>query len=129
MYPFCESALDSLGVPATQLKREAYGPPDDVTEEEDWPGTSPQNEFEVIEERSGHSFRAKAGEPLMNSMEREGLTVQAICRSGECTVCRTKLVTGKVFTPSRVHRRWSDVEFGYIHPCMSYPISDLRILL
>ncbi len=129
MYLFCESALAALGVPAGKLKREAYGPPDDVTVEEGWPGASPQAEFEVVEERSGRSFRAKAGEPLMNSMEREGLTVQAICRSGECTVCRTRLLTGEVFTPGRVHRRWTDVEFGYIHPCMSYPVSDLRIRL
>jgi len=129
MYPFCEGALSSLGVPALRVRKEAYGPPDDVTGEQGWPGVAPDREFEVVEERSGKTFRARAGEPLMNSMERAGLAVEAVCRSGECTYCRTRLVEGKVFTPQRVLRRWADEHFGYIHPCMSYPVSDLRIRL
>ncbi|RJP26802.1 MAG: FAD-binding protein [Actinobacteria bacterium] len=129
MYPFCEGALNLLEVPAIRVKKEAYGPPDDVTMEEGWPGVAPQTEFEVIEERSNVSFMARAGEPLINSMERAGLVVEAVCRSGECTVCRTRLVSGEVFAPARVLRRWADEHFGYIHPCMSYPLSDLRIRL
>jgi len=55
------------------------------------------------------------------------LVVPAVCRSGECTYCRTRLLAGEVFAPDRVYRRWVDIEYGYIHPCMSYPVSDLRI--
>lgn len=127
MYPFCEEALQALGVPARKVRKEAYGPPDDITREEGWPGVDPGTEFEVIEDRSGCSFKARAGESLMNSMERAGLTVPAVCRSGECTYCRTRLLEGEVFAPQRVYRRWIDVEYGYIHPCMSYALSDLRI--
>lgn len=129
MYPFCEAALAALEVPAIRIKKEAYGPPDDVTLEEGWPGTAPDAEFEVVEARSGKTFKARAGEPLMNSMERAGLVVEAVCRSGECTACRTRLEAGEVFAPARVLRRWADEHFGYIHPCMSYPVSDLRIRL
>jgi phytoene dehydrogenase-like protein/ferredoxin-NADP reductase len=127
MYPFCEGALAALGVPGRRVRKEAYGPPDDITQEEGWPGVAPETEFEVTEERSGNSFKARAGEPLMNSMERAGLVVPAVCRSGECTYCRTRLLEGEVFAPERVYRRWIDIEYGYIHPCMSYPVSDLRI--
>lgn len=129
MYPFCEGALAALAVPGIRVKKEAYGPPEDVTMEEGWPGIAPDREFEVVEERSGSTFKARAGEPLMNSMERAGLSVEAVCRSGECTYCRTRLVAGEVFAPARVLRRWADEHFGYIHPCMSYPVSDLRVRL
>ncbi len=129
MYPFCEGALASLGVKGVRAKKESYGPPDDVTAEEGWPGVDPETEFEVVEERTGTTFRARAGEPLLNSMERAGLVVEAVCRSGECTVCRTRLVSGDIFAPPRVLRRWADEHFGYIHPCMSYPVSDIRIRL
>ena len=129
MYPFCEGALAMLDVSPLRIKKEAYGPPDDITAEDGWPGLAADTEFEVVEERSGKTFRARAGEPLMNSMERAGLAVEAVCRSGECTVCRTRLVSGEVFTPPRVLRRWADERFGYIHPCMSYPLSDLHIRL
>jgi len=127
MYELCGPALAKLGVPARRTKRAAYGPPQDVTKEPAWPGIAASKEFEVIEVRSGKKAKARAGEPLMNSLERAGIVVPAICRSGECTACRSKLISGKVFTPSRVHHRQADRKSGYIHPCMSYPLDDLRI--
>ncbi|MEI6186308.1 MAG: FAD-binding oxidoreductase, partial [Dehalococcoidia bacterium] len=127
MYEVCLPALAKLGVPARRTRQEAYGPPQDITKEPAWPGIAASKEFEVIEMRSGKKAKARAGEPLMNSLERAGIVVPAICRSGECTACRTKLISGKVFTPSRVHHRQADKKFGYIHPCMSYPLEDLRI--
>ncbi|MBN1663894.1 MAG: FAD-dependent oxidoreductase [Deltaproteobacteria bacterium] len=130
MHGLCGGALESLGVPQRRIKKEAYGPPDDVTLEAGWPaGLSSQTAFHVHDERSGKTFKAPAGEPLMVSLERAGLVIPSACRSGECAVCRTRLVSGKVFIPSRVHRRWSDEQAGYIHPCMSYPLEDLRIKL
>jgi phytoene dehydrogenase-like protein/ferredoxin-NADP reductase len=127
MYILCEDALVSLGVPARRIRREAYGPPQDITTDPGWPGMDPDAVFEVVEERTGRTIQARAGEPLMNSLEREGIVVEAICRSGECSVCRTHLVSGKVFAPPRVLKRWVDEKAGYIHPCMSYPLENLRI--
>ena len=129
MHVLCDGALKTLGVPLRRIKKEAYGPPADVTSEPGWPGLSPNTEFKVVEERSSRALKAKAGEPLMISLERAGLVVPAICRSGECTACRTRLVAGKVFAPARVQRRWVDEKAGYIHPCMSYPLENLRIRL
>lgn len=65
----------------------------------------------------------------MNSLERAGLVLPAVCRAGECGACRTRLVSGKVFAPERVNLRYVDVKYGYIHPCASYPLEDLRIRL
>ncbi len=127
MYPLCEGALESLGVPKRRIRREAYGPPVDVNQDPEWPGISPDEIFTVTEERSGKSLKARAGEPLMIALERSGIVVPAVCRAGECTYCRTKLVEGKIYAPSRVRRRWVDEKAGYIHPCMSYPLSDLKI--
>ncbi len=127
MYALCEGALASLGVPRRRIRREAYGPPADITAEPGWPGADPGAEFEVVEERTGKTLRARSGEPLMNSLERAGLVVEAVCRAGECTVCRTRLLEGEVFVPERVLKRWVDERAGYIHPCMSYPLKNLRI--
>jgi len=125
IYPLCEGALLSLGVPRRRIRREFYGPPKNVTEEKGWPSISPDTVFKVEEKRTGKTFEARAGEPLMNSMEKAGLVVEALCRSGECSVCRTRLISGKVFVPERVSKRWVDEIAGFIHPCMSYPLSDL----
>ncbi|MFH1150776.1 MAG: FAD-dependent oxidoreductase [Actinomycetota bacterium] len=129
MYGLCAGALESLGVPARRVKREAYGPPADVTAEPGWPGVASDAVFQIVEERSGRTVEARAAEPLMNSLERSGLVVPAMCRAGECAACRTRLVSGRVFAPERVSLRRVDVASGYIHPCMSYPLEDLRIRL
>lgn len=127
MYIFCDSELSSLKLPRRKFKRESYGPPDDVTMEPGWPsGLSVDKEF-TVEVIGKKTFMAQAGEPLINSLEREGLVIPAVCRSGVCTTCRTKLVSGKVFMPSTVTLLEADRKFGYIHPCMAYPISDIKI--
>lgn len=82
MYPFCSGALKALGVPERSIKMEAYGPPPDATEEPGWPGVLKDAIFLVLEERSGKTIEARAGEPLMVSLERSGIVVPAVCRSG-----------------------------------------------
>ncbi|MBN1613669.1 MAG: FAD-dependent oxidoreductase [Deltaproteobacteria bacterium] len=129
MYLLCEDALKSLGVPARRIRKEVYGPPADVTAEPGWPGIAADSVFTVVEERSKRTIQARAGEPLMAALERAGLVVPALCRSGECSACRTRLLSGKVFAPARVRLRRADLKSGYIHPCMSYPVEDLRIRL
>ncbi|MFA5077970.1 MAG: FAD-dependent oxidoreductase [Dehalococcoidia bacterium] len=128
MYALCESALIELGVPLRRIHREVYGPPARVADEKGWPkGADLDAEYTVIEEGTGRKIKARSGEPLMAALERSGIVIPAVCRSGECTACRTRLISGKVFMPERVHRRLSDVKSGYIHPCMTYPLGDLRI--
>jgi len=140
MYDFCLAALNELGVPRHKIKRELYGPPADVTKEPGWPaGLSADTMFdvEVVNlppgelrgPRGGRTIRAPAGEPLLNSLERYGIVVPAVCRAGECSACRTRLLAGRVFQPAHTALRESDREHGYIHACVSYPLADLRIRL
>lgn len=140
MYDFCLAALKELGVPSYRIKRELYGPPGDMTKEPGWPeGLSADTVFnvEVVdlppasggEERGGKTIRAPAGEPLMNTLERYGVVVPAMCRSGACSACRIRLLSGRVFQPAHTGLRESDREHGYIHACVSYPLEDLRIHL
>jgi len=79
--------------------------------------------------RGGKTIEAKASEPLMISLERAGIVIPALCRSGECSLCRTKLISGRVYQPEGVKLRKSDREFGYIHACMAYPLDNLEIMI
>ncbi|MGD0856736.1 MAG: FAD-binding oxidoreductase, partial [Dehalococcoidia bacterium] len=129
MYGLCEESLLSLGVKPRRIRKEVYGPPHDISQEPGWPGHSLSAVFNVLEERSGKQFQALTSEPLLVAMEKAALTIPSVCRSGECTACRTKLSRGEVFSPARIRRRCIDERSNYIHPCMSYPISDLSIKL
>ena len=129
MYDLCLAALEELGVPSHRIRRELYGPPDDVTKEPGWPeGLSADTLFQV--EVVGHTtVRAPAGEPLLNTLERYGILVPAVCRSGACSACRVRLLSGRVFSPPHTALREADRAYGYIHACVSYPLEDLRIRL
>ncbi|HVN70792.1 MAG TPA: FAD-binding oxidoreductase [Desulfomonilia bacterium] len=129
MYSFCLKELEKLGIKKRKIRTEVYGPPKDITRQPGWPGDIGREKMFMVRLKGGRNIQAKASEPLMVSLERAGLPIPALCRSGECSLCRTKLLSGRVFQPDGVRLRKSDRVFGYIHPCMAYPLSDLEILL
>ena len=71
------------------------------------------------------------GEKIMAiRVEREGIEAISNCRSGECGLCRSKLIKGNVFIPNGVDsRRLADSAHGIIHPCCSYPMSNLTLII
>ncbi|HQH16208.1 MAG TPA: FAD-binding oxidoreductase [Smithella sp.] len=129
MYTFCLKELESLGIKKRKIRVEVFGPPRDVTLQPGWPeGILPEEKF-IVQLKNGKTIHAVAGESLMTSLERNGLVIPALCRSGECSLCRTKLLSGKVYHPQGVKLRKSDRDYGYIHPCMAYPLEDLQLMI
>ncbi len=127
MHDLCRAALKEMEVPQRKIRFELYGAPEEVSEEPGWPeGLSKDVVFEV-DVAGKKMILAKAGEPLLNALDRSGLIVPALCRSGECSACRIRLLEGRVFVPSQATVRESDRKAGYIHSCVSYPIDNLKI--
>jgi ferredoxin-NADP reductase len=129
MYRFCQPELDKLGLPGMKIRKEMYGPPNDVTKDAAWPGEVGGARIFNVRIRGRRAIKAVAAEPLLVAFERQGIAVPSSCRSGECSLCRVKLLSGRVFQPQGVILRKSDARFGYIHTCMAYPLEDLELLL
>jgi ferredoxin-NADP reductase/ferredoxin len=133
MYDLVLAELSALGVSGRKIRKEVIAAPANIADQPGWPArVSPDTEFSVRVTGSGgiHTdIKARAGEPLMVSLERNGIVVPAGCRSGECSLCRVRLVSGTVFQPVGVLLRKSDRQFGYIHSCRAYPTADLEIVL
>ncbi|HOM28691.1 MAG TPA: FAD-binding oxidoreductase [Deltaproteobacteria bacterium] len=129
MYERCLAELASLGLPRKRVRTEAYGPPKNVTAQAGWPKHVSADDVFTVKISGGRVLSAKAGEPLMVSLEKAHIQIPAQCRSGECSLCRTKLLSGTVFHPEGARLRKSDRQFGYIHPCVAYPLEDLEILI
>ena len=103
------------------------GPPSDVTQELGWPvEVAGDTELELVVRGHGR-YRVRAAEPLMNSLERFGIVTPARCRSGACGACRAHVLSGRVFMPPGTAVRESDLEHGYIHACVAYPLTDLEL--
>lgn len=129
MYQFCLPELEKLSVPARKTRVEVMGSPKQIASYPGWPHNVKAGDVFQVAIKGKKSIRAAASEPLMISLEKAGVVIPALCRSGECSLCRTKLLSGKVYQPNGVKLRKSDRTFGYIHPCMAYPITDIEILL
>jgi len=127
MYAYCLGELQRLGIPRRRIRTEVFGPPKDVTAQPGWPAEIMSDATFSVTVKGKGVLRARAGEPLMAALERAGIVLPALCRSGECSLCRTRLLAGRVFQPAGVKLRTSDRQLGYIHPCLAYPLSDLEI--
>ena len=135
MYGFVDTELQILGVPRHKTYFEAFGVPEDITQVMGWPKDMEAGKkiqitlkFRKLGNEKEIKFEASSKEPLLNSIERIGqkeFIIENGCRSGECSLCRTKIVSGKVFVPPKVTIRDIDKDYGFIHPCISYPITDL----
>ena len=71
---------------------------------------------------------ARASETLMVAMERAGLGALSQCRVGECGFCRSTVTAGRYSVhPEHDERSSEDVRRGIVHPCCTYPESDMEI--
>ena len=130
MYQFVEEQLAKLDLPNRRIRREVYGELEDVTRSPGFPREVADQTFRLEVHVGGVTTEvpARAVETILVAMERANLAPPSECRSGECGFCRSLLVDGDVYvSPESDGRRAADSRFGYIHPCSSYPITDLEV--
>jgi ferredoxin len=132
MYRFVAEQLAEFDLPNKRIRREVFGEVKDITESPGFPLEVADETFRLQVRIGGTDVEipAKATETVLVAMERAGLAVPSQCRSGECGFCRSLLVSGDVYVnPDSDGRRAADKRFGYIHPCASYPITALEIVV
>ncbi len=130
MYKFVEGELATLNLPKKRIRREFFGEVKNIIHLSDFPQDVIGKTFQLKVHIGGVTadVPARAEETVLVAMERANLAPPSECRSGECGFCRSLLVAGDVYVNAEVdNRRAADKEFGYIHPCSSYPITDLEI--
>ena len=129
MYDFCLPELEGLGILRRKIRKEVYGAPVNIWDYPGWPEEVKADQVFTVRVDGGVTMEARAGEPLILALEKAGILIPSSCRSGECSMCRMKILSGKVFQPSGVPVRKSDRKYGYVHSCVSYPLEDLEIVI
>lgn len=130
MYKFLDTELPKLNLPRRLIRKELRGVTKDVESLPDYPSSAKGKKFNitVIQGSKGYDITANSNEPILVAIERAGIVAPSKCRGGECGWCRSKLVSGTVYCPkANEFRRWADVQSNYIHPCSTFPTSDLVI--
>jgi ferredoxin-NADP reductase len=129
LYDFCLPQVENLGVPRRKIRQEMYGAPPNIWQYPGWPADVKATDTFSVFVKNDKQINAKAGETLLWTLEKNGIPVPSLCRSGECSMCRVKILSGKVYQPAGVPVRKSDRQFGYVHSCMAFPIEDLEVLI
>lgn len=125
----CSQQLQELNVKARRIRIEANGPPKKPESLGGWPKDLLATEEVTVTIQGKGSFKARVDEPLLNSMERNGYSAENACRSGECSLCRVKVVKGAVFNPPEAHLRKTDAQYGWCHSCVAFPTEDIEIII
>ena len=122
MYDYEERELQKLSLPRRRIRRELSG--DCIMSE------PAKVKYKLTLDIHGYrrTIDCLANESLEWAIERAGIKAPTHCRSGECGWGHARLVSGEVFVPERADgRRGADLKFGWLHPCASFPRSDVEL--
>ena len=125
LYRHMEGVAEELGLPKRLVRREIIGVSGRMVSSV---SDSPEvfHKLSVIQGPYRYEITASSKETLLVAMERAGILAPARCRSGECGWCRSKILSGSVIIPTQNDfRRHMDRETDHIHPCVSFPASDI----
>ena len=129
MRKFVDKEIETLGLRRKFIRNELFGEYFGPAKEADYPeNVAPAFKVTVRIAGNEKTITAPSDVSLLRSLEANGIAAPAHCRSGECGWCHSKLISGEIYTPKSVDgRREADYLYGYIHPCCSFPLSDLVI--
>ncbi len=128
LYKAMDKVAEELKLPNRRFRKEVFGEYGDPTHDKDFPKELANKQFKLVVRMRNKEYHltCNSNESLLNSMEKAGVHAPSRCRSGECGWCHSLLISGKIYTPKAIDgRRLADVTFNWIHPCASYPLSDI----
>ncbi len=132
MYEHLSTEIAGLKIRNKFIRRELFGEIKNIKAVKGYPAGAVSENYSV-KVHIGSQVKvidADPSESLLVALERAGLCPPSACRSGSCGVCRSLLISGDLFIPEDVdERRAADKKFGFIHPCVSYPLGDLEIII
>ena len=129
MYDFLDGELKKLNKEKKYIRHEMFGEFHNPASQSDYPENVPDEvKITVTIQDKTYTVTGKTGDSVMQTLEKNKIAVPARCRSGECGFCHSHLLSGKVYVPEALeYRRLADYKFGCIHPCCSFPLTDLEI--
>lgn len=130
MYAFLKTELPKLGLKSRRIRFEVGGEYGDPSRDAAYPAENVGKTFELTVIVRGEAFKTtcRADQTLLDACERAGIRAPSHCRSGECGWCHSRLVSGEVYVPEEGDgRRMADKKFGWVHPCRTYPLSDVTL--
>lgn len=128
-YKHMHNVVDELGLPIRRARFEVSGEYGDPAQNPEYKGDkNAEYNVKVLARGKYYYLKCKGDETLLHAVQSAGIGVTSDCRSGACGWCHSRLICGSVFIPEDADgRREADKKFGWIHPCVTYPLSDIEM--
>lgn len=120
-YQAMNKILKSMDIPNKYIRHDFYP-------EFEKPVSNAEYKVQILSSEPKRVITCRGDETLFAAMERNGISAPKRCGVGVCGFCRSKLLEGEVLT-NHAYVREADKKEGYLHPCATYPLSDVTIEL
>lgn len=129
MVAFVDQQIETLALERKYIRHELHGEVVVSRGNSDAPNTIPHSVSIIVFCRQDKKVVFGSSEDsILRILEQNGIAALSRCRSGECGFCRSRLISGEVYIPKNLDkRRMADGQYGYIHLCCTYPLSNLQI--
>lgn len=128
-YKYMKGEVEKLGLTPRRARFEVGGEYGDPSQNAAYQGDkNAEYNLKVLAKGKYYDLKCKGDETLLHAVQVAGIAVTSDCRSGICGWCHSRLISGSVFIPDDSDgRREADKKFGWIHPCATYPMSDIEM--
>ena len=121
LYKSMNDILNNFNIPRKCVHFENFSLDYDVN-------TKKTYELKVVMKNNLVITKCYSNMSLLEAMEKEGIDAPSMCRVGVCGFCKSILLEGKVkMVGSNISK--SEAKNDYIHPCVTYPESDIVLRL
>lgn len=129
MYDYVDKEIEKLNLEKKYIRHELFGEFRNPSSQPDYPSDILETvSITVTIQDETKTVTGSTSDTVLQILEKNGISAPARCRSGECGFCHSHLISGEVYIPKSIeYRRMADLKFGCIHPCCSFPLTDLII--
>src|SRR5690554_597668 len=124
MIEAAQKGMDAAGVDKDQIVIEYFASPTQASNDPDTITTvisGEVNDITIVIDDEEHQITTDDGEFILDAAERIGVDPPFSCRSGVCTTCKAKLLSGEVVMENNFGLSDDEIEEGYILTCIGKP--------
>lgn len=86
--------------------------------------------IKVFTKSKEFNILCREDQTILNALETSNIAARSKCKHGTCGYCRSLLLWGDIKIQDGLDaRKYADKLSNYIHPCVSFPASDITIKL
>jgi len=120
----CHEQLVNLGIKSRKIKYEYTN----IQQHSHHMPPLSKTEKVTITINGADNFETNQTQSILESLERNGYTMKNGCRSGDCSLCRVKVIKGTVASVSNSNLRETDTQYGWCHSCVAFPTENIEII-